>query len=90
MTKVEFKNGSYIQLGNCLEFLKLLAKNSINNWVFDPPYKYLKNQVLETDFDEDELVRQVYRASTKDASLVFFGRGSSYARLGYKESFQIS
>lgn len=40
--------------------------------------------MLETDFNEDELVRQIYRVAMPDASLCFFGRGSSFARLQKK------
>lgn len=75
---------SFIQLGDCIEGLKAMLANSVNAFLFDPPYKYLKNQALETDFNEDEVVRQIYRVAMQDASLCFFGRGSSFARLQKK------
>ncbi len=48
----EYKNKIYH--GDCLDFMKQVPDNYFDLILTDPPYKYLKNQKLETDFNEDE------------------------------------
>ena len=57
-----------------------LPDNSIDIILTDPPYKYLKNQKLEVDFDEVVFFNHVKRLLKKDGFIVMFGRGTSFYR----------
>lgn len=69
-----------LHLGDCLQIMAQLPDNSVDCVVTDPPYKYLKNQKLETDFDEALLFSQLKRVLKKDSMLAIFGRGVSFYR----------
>ena len=73
-----------IILGDCLEIMKQLPSESIGCIVSDPPYKYLKNQKLESDFCEDTFFREAKRVLKKDGFIVLFGRGTSFYRWNVK------
>lgn len=66
--------------GDCLKIMKALKNESIDIICTDPPYKYLKNQKLETDFDEQLFFTECKRVLTKDGFIVLFGRGVSLFR----------
>ena len=69
-----------IQNSDCLVGMKDIASESIDVILTDPPYKYLKNQKLEVDFNETEFFEQVKRVLKKDGFIVLFGRGTSFYR----------
>lgn len=66
--------------GDCLIEMNNIESNSINVIFTDPPYKYLKNQKLEVDFDETIFFNEAKRVLKKDGFIVLFGRGSSFYR----------
>lgn len=68
---------------DCIEYCKTLENNSVDIILTDPPYKYLKNQKLETDFNEKELFAQWKRLIKKGGFIVLFGRGTSFYRWNY-------
>ena len=53
-----------IILGDCLDAMKQLPSESVNCIVTDPPYKYLKNQKLESDFCEDTFFNEAQLTSS--------------------------
>ena len=65
---------------DCLIGMKDIASESIDVILTDPPYKYLKNQKLEVDFNETEFFEQAKRVLKKDGFIVLFGRGTSFYR----------
>ena len=66
---------------DCMEYLQEVSDNkSVTTILTDPPYKYLENQKLETDFDEKLLFDQFKRICTDDALVALFGRGKSFYR----------
>ena len=65
---------------DCLVEMQNLPDESIDCILTDPPYKYLKNQKLEVDFDECLFFNQAKRILTKDGFIVLFGRGASFYR----------
>jgi len=64
-----------------LKLMKTLESESIDIICIDPPYKYLKNQKLETDFNELEFFTEAKRLLTKDGFIIMFGRGTSFYRM---------
>ena len=72
--------------GDCLEVMPTLPDASVDMLLTDPPYKYLKNQKLETDFDEDKFCFEASRVLKPDATVIVFGRGVSFWRLCTKIS----
>ena len=68
---------------DCIEYCKSLPSDSVNIILTDPPYKYLKNQKLETDFNELELFCEWKRILKKGGFIVLFGRGASFYRWNY-------
>lgn len=66
--------------GDCLELMKDVPDGSVDCILTDPPYKYLKNQKLETDFDEEIFFTEGKRILKKGGFIVLFGRGSSFYR----------
>jgi site-specific DNA-methyltransferase (adenine-specific) len=71
---IEFKHG------DCLELLKDIKSESVDCILTDPPYKYLKNQKLEVDFDEKVFFNEAKRVLKKSGFIVLFGRGTSFYR----------
>lgn len=59
---------------------KRLLDESVDVVCIDPPYLYLKNQVLEREFNEDFLFNECKRILKKDGFVVLFGRGVSFYR----------
>lgn len=57
-----------------------LKSETINCILIDPPYKYLKNQKLEVDFDETIFFNEAKRVLKNDGFIVMFGRGTSFYR----------
>lgn len=57
-----------------------LKSETINCILIDPPYKYLKNQKLEVDFDENIFFNEAKRVLKDDGFIVMFGRGTSFYR----------
>lgn len=66
---------------DCLELMPTLESESIDIICIDPPYKYLKNQKLESDFNELEFFTEAKRLLTKDGFIIMFGRGTSFYRM---------
>lgn len=60
--------------------MKELKPESVNCILTDPPYKYLKNQKLEIDFDEIIFFNEVKRVLKKNGFIILFGRGTSFYR----------
>lgn len=69
--------------GDCTILMRDIPDASIDCIVTDPPYKYLKNQKLEVDFDEDIFFYEAKRILKNDGFIVLFGRGSSFYRWNY-------
>lgn len=69
--------------GDCLQLIKEIPDSSVNCILTDPPYKYLKNQKLETDFDESTFFNEVKRVLKPEGFIVLFGRGTSFYRWNY-------
>lgn len=65
---------------DCLFGMGLIPDESVDCILTDPPYKYLKNQKLETDFNELIFFSEAKRILKKDGFIVLFGRGSSFYR----------
>ena len=65
---------------DCLIGMKDIASESVDVILTDPPYKYLKNQKLEVDFNETEFFEQVKRVLKKNGFIILFGRGTSFYR----------
>ena len=65
---------------DCLWGMGLIPDGSIDCILTDPPYKYLKNQKLETDFNETVFFNEAKRVLKKDGFIILFGRGSSFYR----------
>lgn len=68
---------------DCIKAMQNLEPESIDIILTDPPYKYLKNQKLESDFDEKIFFKEAGRVLKKGGFLVFFGRGTSFYRWNY-------
>lgn len=66
---------------DCLNIMPTLRDESIDIICIDPPYKYLKNQKLEVDFDELKFFTEAKRVLTKDGFIIMFGRGVSFYRM---------
>jgi len=60
-----------------------LKSETIKCILIDPPYKYLKNQKLEVDFDETIFFNEAKRVLKDDGFIVMFGRGTSFYRWNY-------
>lgn len=65
---------------DCITGMRDLPSDSVDCILTDPPYKYLKNQKLEVDFDEVEFFTQAKRVLKKNGFIVLFGRGTSFYR----------
>ena len=65
---------------DCLIGMKDIASESVDVILTDPPYKYLKNQKLEIDFDEIIFFNEVKRVLKKNGFIILFGRGTSFYR----------
>lgn len=57
-----------------------IKSESVDCILTDPPYKYLKNQKLEVDFDENIFFNEVKRVLKPSGFIVLFGRGISFYR----------
>lgn len=68
---------------DCIEEMQNLESESIDILLTDPPYKYLKNQKLESDYDEKVFIEQAARVVKKGGFVILFGRGTSFYRLNY-------
>lgn len=66
--------------GDCLELIKSIPDKSINVILTDPPYKYLKYQKLEVDFDEKIFFSHAKRILKPNGFIILFGRGASFYR----------
>lgn len=69
---------------NCETGLAKIPDNSVNCILTDPPYLYLKNQKLDTPFDEDLVFAEFKRILKRDGFIVLFGRGTSFYRWNSK------
>jgi site-specific DNA-methyltransferase (adenine-specific) len=67
-------------INNEQQGIKSLHAESLDVILIDPPYKYLKNQKLEVDFDEQVFFGQAKRVLKRDGFIVLFGRGTSFYR----------
>lgn len=65
---------------DCITGLKRIPDESIDAILTDPPYKYLKGQKLEVDFDEEAFFSEVVRVLKPKGFIVCFGRGTSFYR----------
>lgn len=66
--------------GDSLKIMQDIPDKSIHLIVTDPPYKYLKNQKLEVDFDETIFFNECKRVLKDNGFIVLFGRGTSFYR----------
>jgi len=66
---------------NNIILMSRLKNESIDIICIDPPYKYLKNQKLDIDFDELKFFTEAKRILTKDGFIIMFGRGVSFYRM---------
>ena len=64
-----------------IELMSRLNNESIDIICIDPPYKYLKNQKLDIDFDELKFFTEAKRLLTKNGFIIMFGRGVSFYRM---------
>lgn len=78
-------------LGDCQKEIKNIPSCSIDAVFTDPPYLYLKNQILDIPFDEDLVFSEFKRVLKPNGFVVLFGRGESFyrwntmlANLGFK------
>lgn len=78
--KIEQLNDVTLIHGDCIELMKDIPDESIDCILTDPPYKYLKNQKLEVDFDEKKFFNQAQRILKPSGFIVLFGRGTSFYR----------
>lgn len=69
-----------LKKGDCLQLMNDIPDQSIDCILTDPPYKYLKNQKLEVDFDETIFFNQAKRVLKPTGFIVLFGRGTSFYR----------
>lgn len=60
--------------------MQKMTDESIDCILTDPPYKYLKNQKLERDFDENMFFKHSKRILKNSGLIVLFGRGTSFYR----------
>lgn len=65
---------------DCISGMERIPDASVDCILTDPPYKYLKNQKLEVDFDERAFFNKCKRVLKKDGMIVLFGRGTSFYR----------
>lgn len=65
---------------DCILEMQKLPSESIDCILTDPPYKYLKNQKLEVDFDEQIFFVEAKRVLKQSGFVILFGRGSSFYR----------
>ena len=72
-----------ISLENNENLFDRLEDESVSIILTDPPYKYLKNQKLEVDFDEKIFFDNCKRVLKKDGFIILFGRGASFYRWNY-------
>lgn len=70
-----------MSLENNEKLFERLEDESISIILIDPPYKYLKNQKLEVDFDENIFFNNCKRVLKKDGFIILFGRGVSFYRM---------
>jgi site-specific DNA-methyltransferase (adenine-specific) len=66
--------------GDCLNDLPQIESNSVDVILTDPPYKYLKKQKLEVDFNEHLFFAEAKRVLKKSGFIILFGRGTSFYR----------
>lgn len=66
--------------GDCTIGMCELPDNSVDCILTDPPYKYLENQKLEVDFDEQVFFTQAKRVLKDSGFIILFGRGTSFYR----------
>jgi len=65
---------------DCFDYLPEIKNESVKAVITDPPWKYLKNQKLEKDFDENLFFSECRRILKDDGFIVLFGRGTSFYR----------
>lgn len=65
---------------DCILEMQKLPSESIDCILTDPPYKYLKNQKLEVDFNEQIFFAEAKRVLKKNGFIILFGRGTSFYR----------
>jgi len=77
--------------GDSQQEIKNIPSGSIDAVFTDPPYLYLKNQILDIPFDEDLVFSEFKRVLKSNGFIVLFGRGESFyrwntmlAKLGFK------
>lgn len=63
-----------------IHLMSRLKDESVSIILTDPPYKYLKNQKLEVDFNEEIFFKNCKRVLTRDGFIIMFGRGVSFYR----------
>jgi len=67
---------------DCLEYMRGLEDNCIQNIITDPPYLYLDHK-LDKDFNQELFFKECFRLLKDDGFLVFFGFGQSYHYWNY-------
>jgi len=69
-----------MSLENNEKLFDRLEDESVSIILTDPPYKYLKNQKLEVDFNEEIFFKNCKRVLKNDGFIILFGRGTSFYR----------
>lgn len=64
-----------------MKLMKHIPDRYIDIICIDPPYKYLINQDLEFNFDEELFFRECKRILNPNGFLIMFGRGDSFYRM---------
>jgi site-specific DNA-methyltransferase (adenine-specific) len=80
MNEMKIEQDITLIQGDNTELMKKIESESVDCILTDPPYKYLKNQKLEVDFDENMFFNECKRILKKDGFIVLFGRGTSFYR----------
>jgi len=66
--------------GDCIELLPKIPDGSIDTIITDPPYGYLKNQKLDSPFNETVFFNEAKRVLKPSGFIVLFGRGPAFYR----------
>lgn len=79
--RIERKVGGITMInGSCETELAMIASESVDVILTDPPYLYLKNQKLDVPFDEQKVFNDYTRILKKGGFVILFGRGTSFYR----------
>lgn len=66
--------------GDCIDLLPKIPDGSVDAIITDPPYGYLKNQKLDTPFNETVFFNEAKRVLKPSGFILLFGRGTAFYR----------